>query len=101
MLQKLFVLKCLRNIVQLLKGLIFLNFYIQGAEPSANLESNAEVENEIRNMLLKAGKKAFVEENSKAFLEVAVIKDIILNAGGYPLHTPLLADNSKGEYTQV
>ncbi len=77
----------------------FFKLLYSGAEPSANLESNAEVENEIRNMLLKAGKKAFVEENSKAFLEVAVIKDIILNAGGIPTY-PLLADNSKGEYTR-
>ncbi len=77
----------------------FFKLLYSGAEPSANLESNAEVENEIRNMLLKAGKKAFVEENSKAFLEVGVIKDIIVNAGGIPTY-PLLADNPKGEYTR-
>ncbi len=77
----------------------FFTKLYSGTEPTANLESNAEVENEIRNMLLKSGKKAFVEENSKAFLEVAVIKDIILNAGGIPTY-PLLADNAKGEYTR-
>ncbi len=77
----------------------FFKKLYSGEDPSANMESNAEVENEIRNMLLKAGKKAFVEENSKAFLEVAVIKDIILNAGGIPTY-PLLADNPKGEYTR-
>ena len=69
-----------------------------GQDPSADMESNAGVENEIRNMLFKAGKKAFVEEGSKAFLPIRLIKEIILNAGGIPTY-PLLADNPKGEYT--
>ncbi|WP_430933862.1 hypothetical protein [Saccharicrinis sp. 156] len=69
-----------------------------GQAPSTNLESKAAVENEIRNMLFKAGKEAFVEEGSKAFLPIHLIKEIILNAGGIPTY-PLLADNPNGEYT--
>ncbi|TLX74647.1 PHP domain-containing protein [Labilibacter sediminis] len=77
----------------------FFEKLYSGQKPTANLNGIAETENEIRNNLLKAGKRAFVEENSKAFLEVNIIKDIILNAGGIPTY-PLLADNNKGEYTR-
>jgi len=75
----------------------FVKLY-SGQKPSANLKSNSETENEIRSMLLKAGKRAFVEEDSKAFLQVEVIKNIMLSAGGIPTY-PLLADDAKGEYT--
>lgn len=76
----------------------FFERLYSGQKPSANLEDHSETENEIRNMLLKAGKRAFVEEDSKAFLQVDVIKDIMLSAGGIPTY-PLLADDAKGEYT--
>ncbi len=79
------------------RSAFFVKLY-DGQSPAANMDDNAGVENEIRNMLFKAGKKAFVDENSKAFLPIAVIKEIILNAGGIPTY-PLLADNPKGEYT--
>lgn len=69
-----------------------------GQLSAANLNDNAGVENEIRNMLFKAGKAAFVDENSKAFLPIKVIKEIILHAGGIPTY-PVLGDNTKGEYT--
>ncbi|WP_282035721.1 hypothetical protein [Saccharicrinis aurantiacus] len=76
----------------------FFTKLYSGVEPLVNLEDVAACENEIRNNLLKSGKPAFVEENSKAFLDVGLIKEIILNAGGIPTY-PLLADNPKGEYT--
>lgn len=76
----------------------FLTKLYSGKSPAADLSNNSEVENELRGMLLKAGGKAFVEEDPKAFLSVEEIKEIILNAGGIPTY-PLLADNGKGEYT--
>lgn len=76
----------------------FLKTLYSGKDSSANLADNSDVENELRGMLLKAGGKAFVEEDPKAFLKVEDVKQIILNAGGIPTY-PLLADNPKGEYT--
>ncbi len=76
----------------------FLTKLYSGKSPKADFNNNSDVENELRGMLLKAGGKAFVEEDPKAFLSVQEIKEIILNAGGIPTY-PLLADNPKGEYT--
>ncbi len=76
----------------------FLQKLYSGKQPAVDLKDNSAVENEIRGNLLKAGCKAFVAEDPKAFLDVAEVKNIILNAGGIPTY-PLLADNAKGEYT--
>ncbi|WP_066630652.1 PHP domain-containing protein [Labilibacter marinus] len=76
----------------------FFEKLYSGKASSADLNDNSSIENEIRGMLLKAGGKAFVEEDPKAFLSVSEVKSIILNAGGIPTY-PLLADNAKGEYT--
>lgn len=58
----------------------------------------ANVENEIRANLLKAGGAAFVAEDPKAFLPVKTVCDIIIAAGGIPTY-PFLADDAKGNYT--
>ena len=58
----------------------------------------ADVENEIRANLLKAGGAAFVSEKSDAFLSVSAVSKIILNAGGIPTY-PFLADDKNGNYT--
>lgn len=58
----------------------------------------AEVENEIRGNLLKAGGPAFVPEERDAFLSVDSVSKIILNAGGIPTY-PFLADDINGNYT--
>lgn len=76
----------------------FLTALYDGKEPKANLESNSAVEIEIRNNLLKAGGKAFVEEDEKAFLSVDAVIDIITNAGGIPCY-PVLLDDPKGTIT--
>ncbi len=78
--------------------LAFFQKLYSGKEAAADLGNNSAVENEIRGNLLKAGGKAFVAEDPKAFLAVTEVKEIILNAGGIPTY-PLLADNAKGEYT--
>ena len=76
----------------------FFTSLYDGKEPKADLESNSAVEIEIRNNLLKAGGKAFVEEDEKAFLQVEAVIDIITNAGGIPCY-PVLLDDPKGNIT--
>jgi hypothetical protein len=76
----------------------FLTLIYGGKEPKADLGSHSSVEIEIRNNLLKAGGKAFVEEDEKAFLSVDAVTDIITNAGGIPCY-PVLLDDAKGNIT--
>lgn len=76
----------------------FLTRLYGGKEPASNLESNSSVEIEIRNNLLKAGGKAFVEEDEKAFLSVDAVIDIITHSGGIPCY-PVLLDDPKGNIT--
>lgn len=69
-----------------------------GAELKSSTTNIADVENEIRGNLLKAGGAAFVLEERDAFLSVATVSKIILNAGGIPTY-PFLADDKNGNYT--
>ena len=69
-----------------------------GKEPKSNLSDFAGLENEIRGNLLKAGGKAFVPENDRAFLSLEEVRDLIINGGGIPCY-PVLLDNPKGEFT--
>lgn len=69
-----------------------------GKDSSVDFSDINAIENEIRGALLKAGGRAFVEEDPKAFLDVTDVKTIILKAGGIPTY-PLLADNKDGGYT--
>jgi len=77
----------------------FLKKFFYGNEPISDLENTSEVENEIRNRILKAGGKAFVEENVNAFLNLECVIDIILHAGGIPCY-PVLLDDPKGFMTE-
>ena len=69
-----------------------------GKDSTVDLNDINAIENEIRGALLKAGGRAFVEEDPKAFLDVTDVKNIILKAGGIPTY-PLLADDKNGGYT--
>lgn len=69
-----------------------------GVELKSSTTNIADVENEIRGNLLKAGGAAFVLEERNAFLSVATVSKIILNAGGIPTY-PFLADDKNGNYT--
>ena len=76
-------------------------FYLQvfsGKEPKSDLNDVAGLENEIRSNLLKAGGKAFVPEDPKAFLSLEQVKDVIISAGGIPCY-PVLLDDPKGIFT--
>lgn len=69
-----------------------------GKELKSSIEDFAGIENEIRGNLLKAGGGAFVPEDPKAFLDMEVVRQIILNAGGMPTY-PFLGDDAKGGFT--
>ena len=73
---------------------------IYGGLPSGvDVNHAAALENEIRNNLLKAGKKAFVPEDEKAFLSIEKVCEIILEAGGIPCY-PVLLDDASGKVTE-
>ena len=65
----------------------------------SNIYNYADVENEIRSNLLKAGGAAFVPEGPKAFLYTGDVCKIILAAGGIPTY-PFLGDDAVGNYTE-
>ncbi|MBE0652751.1 MAG: hypothetical protein IH594_03070, partial [Bacteroidales bacterium] len=78
-----------------------INFFTKlygNQEPKIRLDNIAAFENEIRGKLLKQGGIAFVPEDERAFLEVAELKDIIIDMGGIPTY-PLLLDDSNGNFT--
>ena len=70
-----------------------------GAPSGVDIHNAAALENELRNNLLKAGKKAFVPEDEKAFLSIEQVKEIILDGGGIPCY-PVLLDNAAGNFTE-
>ena len=69
-----------------------------GFEPSSDLANAAQLENEIRNRLLKAGGPAYVPEDEKAFLSLPEVISLIRDAGGIPCY-PVLLDDVKGNFT--
>jgi hypothetical protein len=76
-------------------------FYLKifsGKEVKSKLEDIAPIENEIRGNLLKAGGKAFVPEDPKAFLSLDEVKKVIISAGGIPCY-PVLLDDPQGVCT--
>jgi len=76
-------------------------FYLEvfsGKEVKSKLTDVAALENGIRGNLLKAGGRAFVPEDPKAFLSLEQVNEIIISAGGIPCY-PVLLDDSKGNFT--
>ncbi len=99
-----------RHIAMALRLLIFDRFKTPGQRKAflhrlyqqdamADITSNAAIENEIRNRLLKAGGIAFVEEDPGTFLSLDEMVRIITGAGGIPCY-PVLLDDKKGDYTE-
>ena len=76
----------------------FYTRLFSGKEVKSNLKDVASLENEIRGNLLKAGGRAFVAEDPKAFLSLEQVTDIIVKAGGIPCY-PVLLDDAKGNIT--
>lgn len=69
-----------------------------GIEPVSDIGNTAQLENEIRNRLLKAGGPAYVPEDEKAFLSLPDVIALIRDAGGIPCY-PVLLDDPKGNFT--
>ena len=61
-------------------------------------ENPAQLENQLRGQLLKAGGPAFVPESPEAFLPTQTVQEVIEAAGGIPTY-PFLADDAKGHFT--
>ena len=70
-----------------------------GKSPRSQLSDIPGIENEIRSNLLKAGGKAFVEEDDNAFMSIDEIIEIIAGSGGIPCY-PVLLDDVNGNYTE-
>ncbi len=77
----------------------FIETLYGGKKSKAGINNPAQLENEIRSNLLKAGGAAFVEENESSFLELKKIIKIIIDAGGIPCY-PVLLDDSSGNFTE-
>lgn len=67
--------------------------------PKSKLTDIPSLENEIWGNLLKAGGKAYVEEDEKLFLDIETLINIITNAGGIPCY-PVLLDDISGNFTE-
>jgi hypothetical protein len=76
----------------------FFELLFDGRKLSASLDDPSAVENEIRSLLLKAGGRAYVPEDSSAFPELQAIINFILDAGGIPCY-PVLLDDKNGNMT--
>ena len=79
-----------RNVLQKIYG---------GTATCVDINDYAALDNELRNNLLKAGKKAFVPEDEKSFLSIEQVCRIILDAGGIPCY-PVLLDDAAGKITE-
>ena len=100
-----------RHIAQALRAVIFERYdsdeergevlqKLYGGIPSGvDVNDAAALENELRNNMLKAGKKAFVPEDKKTFMPITKIREIIIDAGGIPCY-PVLLDDSSGKLTE-
>jgi hypothetical protein len=87
---------------ELSKDIYRLEFYSSlFGERQQNMDftKKAALENEIRSRLLKAGGRAFVEEDEKSFLPVSKLVELVTDAGGIPCY-PVLLDDAKGKYTE-
>jgi len=71
---------------------------IYGRECKADINIDADVENEVRSNLLKAGGQAFVPEDESSFIELSAVKEFIINAGGIPCY-PVLLDYGDKNFT--
>lgn len=74
--------------------MILLQQIYQNLLINADIDNHADLENELRNNFLKAGKPAFVPETPAAFMSISQALEIIKEAGGVPCY-PVLLDAAK------
>lgn len=77
----------------------FIEALAGGNKLKAGMSAPAQLENEIRSMLLKSGGAAFVPEDENSFLPLKRIIKIITDAGGIPCY-PVLLDDPAGKCTE-
>jgi hypothetical protein len=77
----------------------FIESLYSGKKSTAGMENHSALENEIRANLLKAGGRAFVEEDQRSFPSLKKIIRIIRSAGGIPCY-PVLLDDISGNCTE-
>jgi hypothetical protein len=77
----------------------FIETLYGGKKSKAGMSNPAQLENEIRSNLLKAGGAAFVAEDENSFLPLRKIIKIITEAGGIPCY-PVLLDDPSGKCTE-
>jgi hypothetical protein len=77
----------------------FFEKIFNGRPLQSDIFNYADVENEIRSNLLKAGGAAFVPEAPSAFLPMDDVCRFILAAGGIPTY-PFLGDDKNGNFTE-
>ncbi len=65
------------------------------ASVDVDISDDVAVQNQIRDLLLKAGKPAFVGEERSAFFSLEEVRMIVLDGGGVPCY-PVLADDRRG-----
>ncbi len=76
----------------------FLEKLYSGTPSGVDVENQADLENEIRSVILKRGGAAFVPEDPQTFMDIEEIVEIVLNAGGIPCY-PVLLDDPEGNFT--
>jgi hypothetical protein len=79
--------------------IVFIESIYGGKKSKAGVSNPAQLENEIRSNLLKAGGTAFVAEDENSFLPLKKIIKIITEAGGIPCY-PVLLDDPSGNCTE-
>jgi hypothetical protein len=87
------------NYNSLSEQLSFLEALYGGKKSKAGPGNSSALENEIRSNLLKAGGRAFVEEDENSFIDIKKIISIIIDAGGIPCY-PVLLDDPSGNLTE-
>jgi len=71
-----------------------------GTESKVDVSDSVALQDELRANLLKAGKPAFVPEDTLGYLSFEAARDLIVDMGGIPCY-PILADGTKGEPTEI
>jgi len=72
--------------------------FTAAAAEGASGPATAALENEIRNQVLKAGGRGYVEEDNASFLRTEQAFALVRDAGGIPCY-PVLLDDEKGGMT--
>jgi hypothetical protein len=71
----------------------------ENRDTQVDVSNEVALQEELRTNLLKAGKPAFVPEDTSGYLSLEAARDLVIELGGIPCY-PILADGTKGEPTE-